>query len=523
MKPWVSFVITLTLYIGWKANQILGARILALMPTPSPSHYIWNRALILELVARGHHLTVLTPDPEKEAVTNYTEIIIEGAYNRINEAEYNYELMGSMSTFENSIIWFHWGQDACDYAMGTKGVKRLLGFKGKEQFDLIIVDQTLEECFLSFAPIFNSPPIIAISAYVSPPWINTIVGNPQIPSFTNTYILPYTDHMTFMQRMTNFLLHNFVIFYWTFYHIPAMDSIARKHLGDSVVVPSEVIKENISLAMVNTHFSIDYPRAIVPAMIQVGGMQVKPGKKLPKDIEKFLDEAQHGAIFFSLGTNIRSDKLSKEKVKALLDAFSELPQRVLWKFESDSLQNLPNNVAVKKWMPQNDILAHPNVCLFFSHAGMLSIQEAMYHGVPILGMPFLADQNVNIFKLASHGVGEKLVYETLTKQSVLKAIHQILDNPSYKENMRKLSILYRDQPQTPLERAVYWTEYVIRHKGAKHLRARSVDMPLYVYLLFDVIAVLLIGIICVILLFILVMKTIYRFTISTNSRKTKQQ
>ena len=69
-----------------------------------------------------------------------------------------------------------------------------------------------------------------------------------------------------------------------------------------------------------------------------------------------MDEAQHGAIFFSLGTNVRSDKMSKEKLEAFIDAFSELPQRVLWKFESDSLPNLPPNVMVKTWMPQNDIL-----------------------------------------------------------------------------------------------------------------------------------------------------------------------
>lgn len=70
----------------------------------------------------------------------------------------------------------------------------------------------------------------------------------------------------------------------------------------------------------------------------------------------FLDEAKHGAIFFSLGSNVRSDKMPPEKVKAFLDAFSELPQRVLWKWESDSLPGQPQNVIVRKWLSQNDIL-----------------------------------------------------------------------------------------------------------------------------------------------------------------------
>ncbi|KAJ9595862.1 hypothetical protein L9F63_012943, partial [Diploptera punctata] len=522
LNTWISFMTILVLIFGWMTNKILGDNILALMPTPSPSHHIWNRALILALASRGHHITILTADAEKELHPNYTEILIEGAYDRIEEAGFNYETMSTYSNIKNSLTWFSWGEDACNYALGTKGAKKLLQLKGKKHFDLIIIDDTVEQCFLSFVSVFNFPPTLTISAYVSPPWANINVGNPQMLAYTSTYLLPYSDKMTFMERMNNFIIHNVVILYYTYYHLPAMDNIARKHLGENIVVPSEILKEHISLAMVNTHFSLDYPRPNVPAMIQVGGMQVTPARKLPKDIQKFLDEAKHGAIFFSLGTNVRSDKMSNEKLKAFLDAFSELPQRVLWKFESDSLPKLPKNVMVNKWLPQNDILGHPNIHLFLSHAGMLSIHEAMYHGVPIVGMPFIADQHANIFKLLSHGVAVKLAYINVTKESVLEAIHEVLHNPSYKENMKKVSVIFRDQPETPLEKAIYWTEYVLRHKGAKHLRARSVDMPLYQYLLLDVIAVLLIGVISVIILLLFILKTIYRFAFPRNNKKKTQ-
>jgi glucuronosyltransferase len=73
-------------------------------------------------------------------------------------------------------------------------------------------------------------------------------------------------------------------------------------------------------------------------------------------LKNFLDKAKHGAIFLSLGSNIRSDKMSPEKVNAFSDAFSELPQRVLWKWESDTLPGQPKNVMLGKWLPQNDIL-----------------------------------------------------------------------------------------------------------------------------------------------------------------------
>jgi glucuronosyltransferase len=46
--------------------------------------------------------------------------------------------------------------------------------------------------------------------------------------------------------------------------------------------------------------------------------------------------------------------------------------------------------------------------------------------------------------------------------------------------------MFRDRPQTALETAIFWTEYVIRHKGAPHLRSAAVHLPWYQYLLLDV-------------------------------------
>jgi len=68
---------------------------------------------------------------------------------------------------------------------------------------------------------------------------------------------------------------------------------------------------------------------------------------------------------------------------------------------------------------------------------------------------------------------------------------------SYLENVQCLSRIYQDQPLTPLQQAVYWTEYVIRHKGAPHLRSAVLDLAWYQYFLLDVIAVLALVTACV--------------------------
>lgn len=52
-------------------------------------------------------------------------------------------------------------------------------------------------------------------------------------------------------------------------------------------------------------------------------------------------------------------------------------QKVIWKYDSekDLANRISSNVLVRKWLPQNDILAHKNVRLIISHGGMFSMFE----------------------------------------------------------------------------------------------------------------------------------------------------
>lgn len=56
---------------------------------------------------------------------------------------------------------------------------------------------------------------------------------------------------------------------------------------------------------------------------------------------------------------------------------------------------------------------------------------------------------------------------------------------SYAEKMQKLSTAFNDRTMTPLNTAVYWAEYAIRHNGASHMKSESAKMPLYRYLMLD--------------------------------------
>jgi glucuronosyltransferase len=72
---------------------------------------------------------------------------------------------------------------------------------------------------------------------------------------------------------------------------------------------------------------------------------------------------------------------------------------------------------------------HPNVVLFLSNGGLLGTLEAVYHGVPVVGIPFHGDQRNNIANLEARGMGIQLQYENITKQSVLDALRTVLHQP----------------------------------------------------------------------------------------------
>lgn len=172
---------------------------------------------------------------------------------------------------------------------------------------------------------------------------------------------------------------------------------------------------------------------------------------LLQDIEKFINESKHGVIYFSLGSLLKAETMPKAKLSAFMKAFSVLPQRVLWKWGGDTLPEKSDDIFISKWMPQRDILgkiekmlmkrlffvysiycslisAHPNVKLFIGHGGALGVNEAVYEGVPILGIPMYADQTLNLKGLEKHGAAEVLEYTDIDDESVLTKLQMMLND-----------------------------------------------------------------------------------------------
>ena len=111
----------------------------------------------------------------------------------------------------------------------------------------------------------------------------------------------------------------------------------------------------------------------------------------------------------------------------------------------------------------------------------------------MLALPVYGDQPGNSQSMVDQGYGLLLDYLTMTEESFKGAIDEVLSNRKYTDKVKHFSKVYRDRPITAREEVVYWIEYVIRHKGAEHLKSPLIDMNVFEQYSLDVIGFLLIA------------------------------
>lgn len=479
---------------------VYGAQIFAFVPIYGQSHWNVMDAVLQTLVSAGHNVTVITPFIKKEKIENYTQI------------DSSFYMTRSASAPFKSIA----GSDGLEYLIKTHLTACQAIYKRKDfwtvleskKYDLFVTQLLGSGCD-SYIAYKLQVPMIAVTTSAMPTWLNGEFGNPLITSYTSTLNVALASPKIFWDRFLNTYdyLRSISKSWW--YNREAT-VIGRNYFGKDVP-DSYTLMEKISLVFINSHFSFHLPRPWVPNLIEIGGIHVTDPKPLPKDIQLFIDNSPDGVIYFSFGSTVKMDSLPAKMQISLQEAFSELPQRILWKYDGEVMENQPNNVMIKKWFPQRDIMAHSKLKLFIYHGGLSGLNEAIINQVPILGIPLFSDQHRNMANAAFMGMGLSLDYKTLDKQSVLTATKEIINNKKYKQNVKKLYQTFKDRPMSSNALVTYWTDYVINHNGTEHMHSASNKMCWYQYHNLDIILVIILVVISLLVI------VLYTLTIITRS------
>ncbi|CAH0547836.1 unnamed protein product [Brassicogethes aeneus] len=461
-----------------------GARILFTCPAASYSHQIFFRKIWLELARKGHDLVVMTTDVMENAPKNVRQIDWSGAYH-IRHHVHNVSniYLNDASYYQKMKSIMKWIEDTNDFELSHPDVKELLNDK-TEHFDVVINEIHLE-VFNAFAVRFNCPLIGVSSAEIMNGHYETL-GIPSHPIQYSDVILPFYGPQSILERMVSV---GFYLFKKTF---PLLSLIKRSEGVDQVEkyfgpnMPSrEDIVRNVSLVLINSH-PVYNSRPLSPWLVRIGGqLHLDSPKPLPKDVQDFLDSGKDGVIYLSFGTNVKSDHVTPELQKILLQTFKELPYKVLWKFETE-LNTDNGNVKFAKWLPQQDVLRHKNIKLFITQGGVQSVDESIANHVPLLVVPFVSDQKFQAKKISTLGIGVSLDKYKVTIESLKEAILTVINTPKYKKTVEELSNVFNDQPMSGLDTAVWWIEYVIRHRGTKYLKSSFFQIPWYQYFFLDV-------------------------------------
>ncbi|XP_046999933.1 UDP-glucosyltransferase 2-like isoform X2 [Schistocerca americana] len=515
MRAWfVAFSVVAGLLL---ADDGQAANILAPIWFPGLSHFLMFRPLFEELAARGHNVTVLGHHPPKTPIKNYNFISLQGRFPQLHNNMTMDFVKALQPPLKGLVLLKSFTKGMCLETLDMPEVRQLATSGG--HYDVVISEFFHVDCLAAFAHKFGAP-LVGITSSNALPTVHDRVGNPEHPAYTEQYDLSLKAPFNFWERVYGTVMHQaFRILDW-WATDARVDSKVREVFGEDTP-PLEHVFRNTSLVLVNSHWSMDQPLPTVPAFVEVGGLHLEEPKPLPDDIQKFLDDSPHGVIYFSLGSMVRVETFDPEKFKAIVDAFASVPQRVLWKADPANLPGLPPNVRAQKWIPQNDVLNHPNVRLFISHGGLLGAQEAVAAGVPTLTLPLFSDQFVNSARAVAAGSGLQLLYDDIDDRSFREALQRLLNDSRFRERAKHRSQLFRDRPRPPLEEAVYWVEYVIRHQGAPHLRSAAMDLAWYQYLLIDVAAFVLAGSCCVISVLYLFSKLVLRVLLRGQEKNVK--
>ncbi|XP_058065024.1 UDP-glycosyltransferase UGT5-like, partial [Anopheles bellator] len=365
--------------------------ILFMSGVPSPSHYIWLRPLMNEMGKRGHNVTVISADVEKKPPANLTYIHLENfystMYNTSMRQKMDFFAMANDSPTKMLNLFDEFGLDLCEAAIKSEGLHSLLAYPQDFKFDLFVSDYMIGPCISSIIlHRFKGVPYIPSTPYNAPSTAAAVLGAFSYSGLVPNHVFDAPESMSFVQRVKNLYYDLYEMTLHEIFLHPEADRIFHKLYPSA---PStRTYYKNVKLSFINANPIIQYKEPMMPNMIPVGGMQIQPAKPLPADLLKVVEGAKNGFILFSLGSNARSDLLGPERITNILTAMGRLSQyQFLWKFESDEAKlpmKVPKNVYIRAWMPQNDLLAHPNIKLFITHSGLLSTHEAIWNSVPII-------------------------------------------------------------------------------------------------------------------------------------------
>ncbi|KHN83392.1 UDP-glucuronosyltransferase 2C1 [Toxocara canis] len=461
------------------------------------SHMNFLGHLADTLVRAGHDVVVYTPEYDTRIKTNGTKLA------RVIRRSSKFTLPPD-SNHLNDNAWIRDGDDISEvYYMISRissiqqticedslSDEKLLAQLRAEKFD-VGISEVISSCGFGIFEKIGLKKYIAAFATNLLPISTEPFGIDNNPSYVPATFARTSDSMNYCERVENFVSTLITYVIGRVMKRKVVDKAFHKYIRPNFDVHKTIAKS--TFIFVNADEFVEFPRPITHKIVYVGGIAVDPPKPLDGELRKAMDAAVGGAVLLSFGSIAQSSKMTPAMKKAFVEAFRSFPKiQFIWKYEIDDdiAEDIPN-VMKRKWIPQNDLLGHPNMRAFVSHGGMNSLTESVRAGVPIVCIPLFGDQMRNAKMVEKRGVAVVLEKHNLTANAILWAFTTVLTDQSFLESSRRLAKMIAKKPFPVDERVVKYTEFAIEFGQVNNLDSAARKLNFSQYYLIDIIVPLL--------------------------------
>lgn len=192
------------------------------------------------------------------------------------------------STFFKITSLSGFGLATTAHALESENVKNFIK-NNNEHFDLVISEHFVQESMNMFVHKYKAP-LVYISTLDYDDVIDQTMGALSMWSHLPHYLSDFNEDMNFGERFMNTIYSIFGVVYRRYFYLGKHMDLARKAFKEldekSGPLPSLLeFERNVSAVLVNSHPVISFKRPKMPGLIDVAGMQIKPVKPLPADIQ----------------------------------------------------------------------------------------------------------------------------------------------------------------------------------------------------------------------------------------------
>ena len=404
-------------------------------------------ALGEELVRRGHHVVMLGPVMEGSSVLpKLPESVgikfIESGKIPQTDMRKMSKVGANVTSFLHMLLkaWksFQEVNTTQDYSVLTR---RAVEQMNASEWDYAVVDISIGHVMYTILKLWgadkgmiNYSPLPLLVPL--PPW--------PFPAM----MAPFSDNMSFWDRLVNSLI------YYPMHKTGELLAIYLIGLLDPGFNVSEV-DGNIMMDLVglknpvllNTVIGFAYPKTILPLQHYVGPMFLKKQPKLSPDLHDWLKgKPKQSVIYISMGSTA---ELTPLMAQALLGGVvAETEYSMVWALRESNRNALegvdldPERVFLASWVAQFSLLQHPSIAMAILHCGIGGVQEALYHQIPVICLPYGFDQFDTALRLETQGLGIRMLPNEVSREKVVKAVTRVKTG-EFSRKVERMSKLLR--------------------------------------------------------------------------------